>query len=78
MPGAGQPLFPIGGAPAAAGFLQPQPGGQPGGEPQIMGGGPPGGSLFPINVQDVGARPAIATYPGQPNIPMHFKASWHL
>ncbi len=69
MPGAGQPLFPIGGAPAAAGSLQLQTGGQPGGQPQLMGAGPPGGSLFPINVQDGGARPAIATHPGQPNIP---------
>lgn len=59
-PGAGQPLFPIGAAPAAAGSLQPQPGGQP----QVMGAGPPGGSLFPINVQDIGTRPAIATHPG--------------
>jgi len=34
--------------------------------------------LFHINVQDVGARPAIATHPGQPNIPLHFQTSWHL
>ncbi|DBA88092.1 TPA: hypothetical protein ACH3X2_005090 [Trebouxia sp. C0005] len=75
-PGAGQPLFPIGGAPAAAGSLPPQPAGQPGGQPQAMGASPPGGSLFPINVQDVGTRPAIATHPGQPNVPLHFQASW--
>ncbi len=71
MPGAGQPLFPIGGAPAAVGSVQPQPGAQP----QAVGAGPPGGSLFPISVQDVGTRPAIATHPGKRNIPLHFPAS---
>lgn len=75
MPGAGQPLFPIGGAPAANGATLPQPGVLP----QPVASGPPGGSLFPINLQDPAARPVLAGQPGMlPTSAMHAEGLKHV